>query len=117
MAIPERDLELLKGLTFDANVEPMFDLLKYCFTWPDERPLDHLSSEGREFLSDLWIVRGFIHRSLPHEEWGLDPEYFKDTWEFALTKVAQWPGFKRLVLSETEKAYLAECLATPLSDL
>ena len=94
-----------------------FDLLKYCLTWTDERPATHLSNEGREFLTILWIVRGFIHRSLPKEQWGLDPDYFNEVWEFGLANVAQWPGFKRLVLSEADRAYLDTCLATNLSTL
>lgn len=115
--ISNHDLALLKRLTFDSQIEPNFDLLKYCLIWADETPLDHLSSEGREFLSDLWIVRGFIHRSLPKDQWGLDPQYFNDIWEFGLSNVAQWPGFKRLVLSEIDRTYLTTCLATPLSTL
>ena len=117
MMIPERDLDLLRELAFDPNAEPAFELLKNCLIWTDETPAVHLSSEGREFLADLWIVRGFIHRSLPKEQWGLDPQYFNEVWEFGLVNVAQWPGFKRLVLSEAESAYLATCLATNLSSL
>ena len=117
MMIPERDLVLLRELVFDPSAEQTFDLLKYCLIWTDERPAAHLSNEGREFLADLWIVRGFIHRSLPKEQWGLDPGYFSEVWEFGQANAAQWPGFKRLVLSEAERAYLATCLATNLSTL
>lgn len=115
--IPKNDISLLTELTLDSRAEPSFDLLKYCLIWPDERPLDHLTSEGREFLSDLWIVRGFIHRSLPKEQWGLDPQYFEDVWEFGLANAAKWPGFKRLVLSDVDNAYLVSCLAASLSKL
>ena len=116
MIISERDLNILRGLAFDSDTEPMFELLKSCLIWSDERPSENLSSEGREFLYDLWIVRGFIHRSLPDEQWGLDPKYFKDVWEFGLANVAQWPGFKRLVLSDVDRGYLAKCLKTSLSE-
>lgn len=111
MVIPEHDLGLLRQLVFEPSAEPNFELLKYCLIWPDERPSEPLSNEGREFLSDLWIVRGFIHRSVPNEKWGLDPNYFKDVWNFGLANVAQWPGFKRLELSEADRAYLTSCLA------
>ncbi|MFZ6781414.1 hypothetical protein ACO0LD_31710 [Undibacterium sp. Ji83W] len=114
MEISNKDAELFRSLVLDADEEPTFDLLKYCLTWPDERPIGRLSTEGSEFLSDLWIVRGFIHRSLPKDQWGLDPLYFEEVWEFGLANFEQWPGFKRLVLSENDKTYLTSCLATPL---
>jgi hypothetical protein len=117
MKISEKDSELFRYLVFDADAEPMFDLLKCCLTWPDERPMGHLSTEGSELLTDLWIVRGFIHRSVPKDQWGLDPRYFEEAWEFGLANIEQWPGFRRLVLSEKDKAYLTSCLATPLSTL
>ena len=115
--ITDHDLDLLRNLSFDSNSQPNFELLKYCLIWSDEVPTDHLSSDGREFLSDLWIVRGFLHRGLPKEKWGLDPEYFSEVWDFALNTVPQWPGFKRIVLSDVDSAYLATCLSTPLSTL
>jgi hypothetical protein len=111
MKIPDRDLDLLRNLVFDPNAKPMFDFLKSCLFWFDERPSERLSAEGSELLTDLLIVRGFFHRSVPIEEWGLDPEYFKAVWEFGLANIPQWIGFKRLVLSESEQAFLAECLA------
>ena len=117
MKISTKDAELLKSLVFNVDAEPNFDLLKYCLTWSDERPMEPLSSEGSEFLSDLWIVRGFIHRSLPKDKWGLDPKYFEEVWEFGLGNCEQWPGFRRLFLSEKDKAYLTSCLATPLSTI
>lgn len=115
--IPERDFDLLGALVLDPDAEATFDMLKYCLMWPDERPSVELSQEGRELLTDLWIVRGFIHRSLPREKWGLDPQYFAEVWELGLAKVPEWPGFKRLVLSERDSAYLTSCLATSLSTL
>ncbi len=108
--IEQRDLSLLNALTVDVHADPNFELIKYCLIWPDERPCEHLSREGREFLTDLWIVRGFIHRSVPVLEWGLDPQYFIDVWAFGLANAAEWPGFTRLVLSEADRAYLDTCL-------
>lgn len=117
MMIEERDLNLIRALNFDPSAKPNFEMLKYCLIWPDERPSEHLSNEGSEFLSDLWIVRGFIHRSLPPEQWGLDSQYFKDVWAFGLKNVGQWPGFKRLALSETDRSNLVSCLSTSLTTL
>jgi hypothetical protein len=117
MEIPSEDLELLRSLQLDENAEPIFDMLKYCLTWPDERPSSRLSSEGNEFLSDLWIVRGFIHRALPREQWGLDQAHFQEVWEYGRNNVPSWPGFKRTELSEAESDYLAGCLKNKLSDM
>jgi hypothetical protein len=115
--IPERDINILKNLSLDSQAKPTFDLLKYCLTWPDERPSEPLSAEGREFLSDLWTVRGFIHRSVPEAKWGLDPKYFREIWEFGVAHVETWPGFKRLTLSENDEHFLSGCMKSSLSDL
>lgn len=117
MIANEHDLNLIRGLSFDPDAKPNYELLKSCLIWPDETPLGLFSNEGREFLSDLWIVRGFIHRAVPEGQWGLDPQYFKDVWAFGLQSVGQWPGFKRMILSDTDKAYLANCLSKPISNL
>lgn len=112
--ILKSDIEVLSKLTFDPAAQPDFELLKYCLIWPDERPVELLSSAGQEFLSDLWIVRGFLHRSVPREKWGLDPAYFHETWNFGLAHVAGWPGFERLTLSDVDRAYLV-CRMTEAS--
>ncbi len=115
LVVPEHELTLLTELTVDPAAEPNFEILKYCLIWPDERPLKPLSAAGAEFLADLWIVRGFIHRGLPEHEWGLDPQYFADVWEFGLANVEGWIGFKRLVLNAADCAYLTAALNTDLS--
>jgi len=84
--------------------------------WEDEIP-KKISNEGREFLYDLLIVRGFIHMSIPNNKWGLDPEYFGNIWRYGLANIPQWPGFRRLTLSEVDKEYLERCLKTALCDL
>jgi hypothetical protein len=110
MMIPERDISILNGLCYDENAEPNFDIIKYCLIWPDERPVDHPSKEGYELLTDLWITRGYIHQQVPYEEWLFDPPYFKERWEFGLINIPNWPGFKRVELSEANQKILAECL-------
>lgn len=117
MNVPAEDVHALQSLAYDHAARPNFELLKYCLVWPDERPSVRLSSEASEFLSDLWIVRGFIHRALPRWQWGLDPQYFQDVWVAGLQTVPDWPGFKRLQLTESDRMYLADCLKVGLSDL
>ena len=111
------DIEVLRKLTLDPAAQPNFELLKFCLIWPDERPLEPLSNAGREFLSDLWVVRGFIHRSVPRDEWGLDPTYFCEAWDFGLSNVASWPGFERLRISDVDRAYLMFSMIRSLKDL
>jgi hypothetical protein len=115
--INKSDIELLNTLIFDPLLEPNFEVLKSCLIWPDEAPKPHLSFSGREFLYDLWIVRGFIHRSVSVKEWGLDPLYFMEAWNFGLCSIPEWPGFKRLILNDVHRSYLGNSLGIPLSAL
>src|SRR5689334_4044145 len=67
-----QDLRLIESLQYDPSLSPAFDGIKACLIWRDERP-DGLSPAGYETLCDLWIVRGYIHRGIPRENWGIDP--------------------------------------------
>lgn len=109
MRFTPADRDSLQGLLFDATAQPSFELMKACLVWPDERP-PHISKEGYELLGDLWIVRGYIHKNVPADHWGLDPVYFQEVWRQARNDVPDWPGFKRLVLSAADSAYLAKCI-------
>lgn len=104
--ILKSDIATLGKLVLDPAARPSFEMLKSCLIWPDERPRERLSSAGQEFLCDLWIVRGFIHRSVPRDAWGLDPAYFWRTWDFGLSSVPDWPGFQRLAISDADRACL-----------
>jgi hypothetical protein len=103
------DRDILQTLVFDPTAEPAFELMKSCLVWPDERPV-RISKDGYELLGDLWAIRGYLHRSVPSEQWGLDPAYFREVWTNALRDIPDWPGFKRLDLSDEARAYLARCL-------
>lgn len=109
MYITEDDYTLIRQLIFNPDLKPNFEFLKSYLVWDDEIP-KRISNKGREFLYDLLIVRGFIHREVPDNKWGLDPDYFKSMWKFGLDNIPQWPGFMRLTLSEIDKKYLEECL-------
>src|SRR5688500_4753979 len=98
MRFSPSDRSALEELRADPAAVPSYELLKAGRVWPDERP-PRISNAGYELLGDLWIVRGFIHRHLPRERWGLDPEHFAKVWENALRDVPGWPGFQRLELS------------------
>lgn len=115
MRFNQADCETLQQLVFDQTAQPSFELLKTCLVWDDERPAQ-ISKAGYELLGDLWIVRGYMHRNVPVDQWGLDPAYFQGVWTQALHDVPNWPGFKRLVLSERDNEYLANCIGQAASD-
>jgi hypothetical protein len=101
----ESDRAAIEALTYDRLCRPSYDLIKACLLWPDERP-QKISNAGYEVLCDLWIVRGFIHRGLPPEDWGLDPQYFQAVWAEALRSELRWPGLLRASLSEEDRKVL-----------
>lgn len=114
IALSHHDREALGRLVYDPGATPSFEMLKCCLLWPDERA-KNVSPAGYELLTDLWAVRGFMHRMVPRSEWGLDPAHFERAWEFGMREIPRWPGFKRIVLGDAERVYLEQCLrgATP----
>ena len=107
----DQDLRLIEALQYDASLTPSFDAMKACLVWSDERP-EGLSPAGYETLCDLWIVRGYIHRAVPRDEWGVDPVsgYFQEFWDSVEAERPDWPGFRRMVLNDEDKRYLDTCL-------
>lgn len=101
----DRDRSLVESLKYDESLKPSYDSIKSCLVWPDECP-DNLSHEGYEKLCDLLIARSFIHEKRPFSSWKLDPHYFAQVWEEAISDEIDWPGFKRLELSGEDQAYL-----------
>ena len=85
----------------------MFEEIKYCLVWPDERP-EGLSSAGWELVGDLLVVRGYLHRALPVEQWGFAGGHaWLRTWNWALLdERLEWNGFRRLALTESEREVL-----------
>lgn len=112
----ETDLRLIEALEYRPELEPAFDEIKACLVWDDERPAG-LTPAGYESLCDLWIIRSYIHRGIPRQAWGIDPAsgYFQDVWDRAQAHPIRWPGFRRMQLSEKDRAYLESCLEN-LSD-
>lgn len=110
MFLTQADRAAIERLVFDPSLAPRFELLKSCLVWEDERPRE-LSSDGYQYLTYLWAVRGFIHKGVPFERWGLDPEPFRHTWNDAFDTCLRWPGFRRLGLSTRDRAFLSDQLA------
>jgi hypothetical protein len=68
-----------------------------------------LSGDAYELLGDLWIVRGFIHRGVPLEDWS-PGGYLIGVWNECLMGGLRWIGFERLVLTRAERLYLQQHL-------
>jgi hypothetical protein len=116
MPLSGEDRAAIESLVFDPTLAPGFEIVKYCLIWSDERPVG-ISHAGYEYVSDLWVARGYIHRGVPTERWGLGPEPYLKTWNDALDTCLRWPGFRRLPLSIRDQKYLDEQLAkSPLED-
>jgi hypothetical protein len=105
----ERERRLLRSLVMSSSAEPSFEMMKSCLIWQDECP-EKMSGDGLSLLGDLWATRGFIHRKVPEERWGLGPDYFRRVWAYALEDIPEWPGFRRMKLSEKDQRYLEESL-------
>ena len=113
----ETELKALDELFYDDKALPYFDPLRDCLRWLDEVP-PTASGSAYEHVIDLAIVRGFIHLGRKREEWyALSPTtYFSEVWDEALKGAPNWPGFRRLSLSESENAYLDQERSKPLEE-
>lgn len=112
LSISSKDRRLLAEQPVREGVAPMFEEIKYCLVWADERP-EGLSSAGWELVGDLLIVRGYLHRALPVEQWGFagGQEWLR-TWNWALLdERLEWNGFRRVALTESERRVLERGLA------
>jgi hypothetical protein len=111
---PQEDLDFLDSLIFDPNAEPFFEELKASFIWPDEGFFSTLHGEGRDFLYDLFVARAYMYRSKP-----IGPN-MQALWDYALKAIPQWPGFRRMHLSdlsEKDRVYWLECQKPRLEPL
>jgi len=106
-----KDLKLIEGLVYNPDLEPGYELLRGCLIWDDERPdwcssEGALSREGEANLTSLWAMRNSLHLGCDLSACSIDPDYTRDIWERAQKQVPNWPGFKRLTLSQKDKEYL-----------
>jgi len=105
----ENDLELMRSLVYEPGLEPSFEFLKGCLIWSDERP-EGLTPDAYDNLASLWIARSLLHNGLALSDDPINPEFTQKLWKRAINEVPEWPGFKRLALTEKDKQYLASVL-------
>ena len=105
-----KDLELMKSLKYDPELKPNYESIKGCLIWEDERPIG-LSSEAYRAVGSLLIARSLLHQDLTLDAHPINPELCKKLWAHAQQQISNWPGFKRLTLSDEDRNYLEKEIA------
>jgi hypothetical protein len=105
-----RDLDLMRSLKYDPSLEPIYEYLRGCLIWEDERP-EGLTPAADDLVGSLIIARSLFHKGLTLEDHPIDPSYCKELWGSAQQQIGGWPGFKRLSLSDKDRKYLEDEIA------
>ena len=105
----EYDRELLNSLVFDPSLKPEFNAVSACLYWDDECP-ETITPLGRRQLRIMWYTRAYLHTDNSFVGAGEHEQYHRAWWEQALLEVPTWPGFKRLTLSEEDRAFFTKNL-------
>lgn len=108
--LSDRDRELVESLPFDPNATAAFNAITACLVWSDELP-SGLTPYGYDFMRDLLVARGYLHRGVPPEAWD-SPERL-ERWNEALAAELRWNGFRRVTLTGPQRALLYAHLADP----
>lgn len=101
----QEDRKLIEALVFDPSLTPVYNPVSTCLFWDDELPLD-ATYEARFVIRELWMLRALLHKGLTIESHPFDPESCRQLWDQANKEIPGWTGFKRLTLSEKDRAYL-----------
>jgi len=111
----DTDLKIIESLKHDPSARPQYDPLRGCLTWDDEYD-SGLSSEGHQLLYDLWTARNQIHLDKPFSEMVLGGGYYEELWDSAISAKIQWPGFRRIKLSDKDKELLVKNIEESFSE-
>lgn len=106
----ENDRGLIEAAQFDSSLEPRFNALSATLVWEDEIP-SNITPDAYDVLSSLWVARSLMHRGLTFADHPINPEASQRIWEQAVLEIPNWPGFKRLALSEKERVFYEQMLA------
>ena len=107
--LSDDDRELVESLTFEADAGVSFNDITACLVWDDEVP-DGLSRSGYHVVRDLLVARGLIHRGVPVEEWDYGWTERWDRWNEAIASGLRWNGFRRIALTQVQRALLEQYL-------
>lgn len=104
----DRDRVLVESLIYNPSFEPRFNGIRDYLMWEDELP-PGITPDGLEVLTNLWIARACLYHGYELPDL-FDKEFFRSVWQQAIAENLQWPGFKRLTLSNEDKAYYKQKL-------
>ena len=98
-----------RALRYDASAEPRCCQIPLgTIYWPDEHPGGKLSLAGLDHQSRDSILRLSAAR-LALWQSGAIPRDLQVLWEEARAVMPEWPGFRRLELSEQARRVAVEC--------
>ena len=110
LKLTDKDIELIQTQPYDATLKPNFKSLKGCLVWRDERPRG-LSLDADRVINSLLVGRNLLHRGLTLDDHPINADFCKKVWTASQKQIADWPGFKRLTLSDEDRKYLEEEIA------
>ena len=110
LKLTDKDIELIQTQPYDATLKPNFESLKGCLVWRDERPRG-LSLDADRVINSLLVGRNLLHRGLTLDDHPINADFCKKVWTASQKQIADWPGFKRLTLSDEDRKYLEEEIA------
>jgi hypothetical protein len=102
----DHDRELIESLLFNASMKPEFNAVSACLCWDDEWPRE-ITNKGHRKLRELWMARSYLHNDNSFDAAGEYAEEWREVWEQAIQEIPTWPGFKRVTLSEEDRAFLS----------
>jgi hypothetical protein len=105
----EKDLQIIESQVYDPALTPSYESIKACLIWADEIP-HGLSLDGYSILEILWIGRSLLHRGLSLADDPINPAHVQSTWTRAQQQGLKWIGFKRLVISDEDRAYYMKAM-------
>jgi hypothetical protein len=110
VSLSRDDRERIEAVWFDPDATIAFNEITGCLVWSDEVP-DGLSPAGHDYVRDLLGARGYFHLRVPVEEWDFGNTDRIERWNEALASGLRWNGFRRLDLSDDQRALLDRYLS------
>lgn len=105
------EIREINKLTYKPELKPIYQILRMYLEWADECP-NPCNMRLYDKLIVLWIARAFFYHDInyPMPVLNKTERYYRKTWDKAIEQDINWPGFKRLSLSEAERKFYFECL-------
>jgi hypothetical protein len=101
------DSDKLNALTYQSEIDPDFEMIKSVLIWNDEIPFG-ISQDGMEKLWNLLIARSYLHDNRAFSSHFSGGKHLETAWSESKQNIPNWPGFKRLSLSEKDRRFYDE---------